>query len=173
MDMNNSLTPEPEKDLAQTPTWFVKSVEQYLNLRFSLDACANSATAKCTDYYSLQRGQDGLEAPWHEVTWCNPPYSDITPWVEKASMEAKRNGNTSVLLIPDKPETKVHRLCRERCDTLIHMPFRLKFLRPDGTKFLEKNGRESSPKFPVMLVLFTPFGHLFPTRDVYHDFRNK
>lgn len=174
MDMNNSLTPEPEKDLAQTPTWLVKSIEDFLHLRFELDACANKETAKCNKYYSLvERRQDGLVLPWNNTTYCNPPYSDIQPWINKASIEAQRNGNTSVLLIPDKPETKVTRLCRDMADTIVHMPFRVRFLRPDGSEFRdEKTGRMQGAKFPVMAVLFTPFGHQMPTRDVYYDFRN-
>ena len=75
------------------------------------------------------------------------------------------------MLIPDKPEVKYTRLCRTLADTIIHMPFRLNFLRPDGSEFLDKDGKKQGPKFPVMLVIFTPWGQAVPVRDIYIDFR--
>jgi hypothetical protein len=44
--------------------------------------------AKCPAYYD--REQDGLEQPWHGVVWCNPPYSGLDAWVEKAWREWQR-----------------------------------------------------------------------------------
>jgi len=170
MDMNNSTTPEPEKDLAQTPRWFVDALERYLGIRFSLDVCALKDTAKCDNYYSLQEGQDSLELDWMRYNYSNPPYSDIKPWVEKALQMALR-GATTAMLIPDKPELAVTRRAREYADTIIHMPFRLNFIRPDGEPFLDAKGKKQGPKFPVMVVLFTPWGINLPVRDTYFDFR--
>lgn len=108
--------------------------------------------------------------PWGDRNWCNPPYSNILPWVNKATHEAA-NGRMSVLLIPDKPEVGYIRECRKYADTIIHMPFRLNFLRPDGTEFLDKDGKKQGPKFPVSLILFTPHGLNMAARDIYVDFR--
>ena len=171
MDLNNTTTPEAEKDTAQTPPWFVRAAEEYLGFKFDLDVCCQTATAKCEAYYSLvDFGIDSLKVPWGERNWCNPPYSDISPWVIKAASEAKL-GNISCLLIPDKPEVGFVRAARIHADTIIHMPFRLNFLRPDGTEFLDSKGKKQGPKFPVLLALFTPWGVDMPTRDVYVDFR--
>ena len=170
MNLNNSTTKEDEKDLAQTPVWFVKAVENYLRIKFTLDVCCIKETAKCKKYYSLKEKRDGLSLPWSKYNWCNPPYSDITPWVIKASNEALK-GKTSCLLIPDKPEVGYVRECKKLSDTIIHMPFRLNFLKPDGTEFLDKEGKKQGPKFPVLVALFTPFGIDMPTRDIYYDFR--
>ncbi len=166
----DSNTPEEEKDLAETPAWFVSALEQYLGNKFTLDVCALAQTAKCDNYYSLARDQNAMDLPWGARNFCNPPYSNIAPWVTKAANQSQ-NGKITALLIPDKPEVGYTRLCRVFADTMIHMPFRLKFLRPDGTPFLDKNGKESGPKFPVMVVLFTPWGIQMPVRDVYFDFR--
>lgn len=48
---------------------------------------------------------DGLFTAWGEVTFCNPPYSDIARWVRKAHHEAER-GCTVVLLIPSRTDTR-------------------------------------------------------------------
>jgi len=171
MDLNNTTTPEAERDLAQTPQWFVDAVERRLNLKFDLDVCCITTTAKVKTFYSLvEHGIDSLIVPWGLVNWCNPPYSEIMPWVKKATDEARRGG-VSCLLIPDKPEVKYIRECKEHADTLIHMPHRLNFLKPDGSEFLDSEGKKQGPKFPVVLVLFTPHGLHMPTRDIYFDFR--
>lgn len=37
MNLNNTTTPEAEKDLAQTPKWFVKAVENFLDIKSYID----------------------------------------------------------------------------------------------------------------------------------------
>jgi phage N-6-adenine-methyltransferase len=50
---------------------------------FTLDVAASAHNAKCDRY--LDREADGLATSWDgERVWCNPPYSDIRPWVDKA-----------------------------------------------------------------------------------------
>lgn len=168
-----SNTPEEEKDLAQTPEWFVRSLEKYLRITFDLDVCALERTSKCPKWYSLaEDGVNALQTSWFDKNFCNPPYSDILPWVHRAGIQAMTGKATlSALLIPDKPETDYTRTARAICDTVIHMPFRLQFLRPDGTPFVDKKGSKQGPKFPCAVYLFTPWGLTSPVRDVYHDFR--
>lgn len=49
---------------------------------WDLDAAACEESHLATYYYS--RELSGLTWPWFEITWVNPPYSNIRPWVEKA-----------------------------------------------------------------------------------------
>ena len=170
MNLNNTTTPESEQDCAQTPWWFIESLESFTRLEIDLDVCCAASTAKADKFYSLDNGNDGLLSDWKGINYCNPPYSDIKPWIEKATKESK-SGSTTLMLIPDKPEVGYTRLAREHADTVMHMPFRLNFLRPDGTEFLDKNGKKQGPKFPVCVYIFTPQGLKMPIRDVYHDFR--
>ena len=170
MNLNNTTTPESEQDCAQTPWWFIRSLENFTNSVIELDVCASPETAKANLYCSLENDDDGLEDEWCAVNYCNPPYSDIKPWVEKAYNESI-NGKATLMLIPDKPEVGYTKLARNYADTVIHMPFRLNFLRPDGTEFLDKKGKKQGPKFPVCVYIFTPHGSNMPIRDVYHDFR--
>jgi phage N-6-adenine-methyltransferase len=172
MENHNTTTPEGEGDLAQTPVWFVEALQKYLQQDFDLDVCALARTAKCKQYYSLaERGEDALKLSWAITNFCNPPYSDIKPWIIKAGKEAM-SGSTTAILIPDKPETDFTRTSRRISDTIIHMPFRLRFLRPDGTEFLDPKGKKQGPKFAVAVHLITPHGLKMPVRDVYVDFRS-
>ena len=172
MNMNNTTTPESEQDCAQTPWWFIKSLEHYTSLDIDLDVCCAANTAKADHYISINEGNDGLKTSYNifGANYCNPPYSDIAPWIKKAQEESI-SGAVTLMLIPDKPEVGYSRLTRQYADTVIHMPFRLNFLRPDGSEFLDKAGKKQGPKFPVCVYIFTPQGLQMPIRDVYHDFR--
>jgi len=89
--------------------------------RFTLDVAAARHNAKCARYYSLPPqpladsrqlrlfdelfvgdpeavGLDGLSQPWAEGEriWCNPPFSNIEPWVVKAH----KSPATVVMLLP-------------------------------------------------------------------------
>ena len=63
---------------------------------FTLDVAASEANALCDRFYDLE--SDGLASTWHaERVWCNPPYSDIRPWVEKM---LRSNAQLVVMLLP-------------------------------------------------------------------------
>lgn len=67
-------------DRGTTPEVFDPLHERF---RFTIDVAAAAHNAKCERYYSIE--DDGLAQDWTgERVWCNPPYSDIGPWVEKA-----------------------------------------------------------------------------------------
>ena len=57
------------------------------------------------DLWDGELRQDGLMSDWGEVTFCNPPYSEIAKWVEKAHREWQK-GRTVVLLIPSRTDTR-------------------------------------------------------------------
>lgn len=73
--------PIPEiDDRATSPEVFDPLNERF---GFTLDVAASSLNAKCSRYYSID--EDGLSRSWvNSRVWCNPPYSNIRPWVEKA-----------------------------------------------------------------------------------------
>lgn len=168
----SSSTPKNEKDFAQTPMWFVESLLDFIGKKnFVLDVCANKATSKGLNYFSLEEnGQDSLILDWAPNDFCNPPFSNIMPFIEKAAYEAAK-GNQTCMIMPNNPETAYVRKAKELADTIIEMPFRLKFLRPDGGMFLDKKGKESGPLFSCLVAIFTPIGLKCPTRNIYHDFR--
>lgn len=64
---------------------------------FTIDVAAAVHNAKCERFYDVS--VDGLAQPWAgERVWCNPPYSNIRPWVAKAHEEA--DAERIVMLLP-------------------------------------------------------------------------
>jgi phage N-6-adenine-methyltransferase len=73
------LTDEGD-DRGTDPALFAALNERF---GFTLDVAASHENAKCARYYT--RDDDGLARPWgRERVWCNPPYSQIRPWIQKA-----------------------------------------------------------------------------------------
>jgi hypothetical protein len=155
VDNNNSTTPPNEKDYAATPTWFMDALKNWRGVVPVLDVCAQAQTAKAAAFYCLADGLDGLALPWASLNWCNPPFSDVEPWIEKAQAEADR-GNTTYMIFPDNPETAYCRASFVMASEIFHMPFRMRYTRPDGSPFRDSKGAIASPKFATRLVVFAP-----------------
>lgn len=65
---------------------------------FTVDVAAARHNAKLKRFYSKWRS--GLKASWRdEVVWCNPPYSDLDPWVAKATEETVYGGCRKVVML--------------------------------------------------------------------------
>lgn len=80
---------------ATTPKVFDPLNERF---RFTVDVCATERTTKVPHHF-FTPVEDGLEQPWAgERVWCNPPYSAVAPWVEKAWHET--NAEVVVMLLP-------------------------------------------------------------------------
>ncbi|MGJ0510233.1 MAG: DNA N-6-adenine-methyltransferase [Methylocystis sp.] len=66
---------------------------------FTIDAAASESNAVLPTFWT--REDDALGQRWvsHRV-WCNPPYSDLRPWVRKAWSEMNRGCALIVMLVP-------------------------------------------------------------------------
>jgi len=141
----NSNTPEQERDQWRTPP----EVFKWLNRRFLFDfdaACSerNALAGPLVNFMELPSwaAQDALAKPWMGdtpktsypgyTTYCNPPYSNIAPWVERA-IEAAEHGMTVVMLMPSPNGERHHARALAAATELILINGRLAFLRPDGT----------------------------------------
>ncbi len=118
--------------------------------RFTLDVAAAPHNAKCANYYT--RLADGLLQPWTGSVWCNPPYSGLDRWLEKAWAEWRRDEmgcapwdhplRSIVMLLPaNRPEQPWWQTWvepyRDRPGSPLSVEFlpgRLRFIKPGATK---------------------------------------
>jgi phage N-6-adenine-methyltransferase len=117
-----------------------------------IDLCADETNAVVPDFLSAE--DNALIVPWASlfesytgVGWCNPPYSDITPWVKKARYERTR-GFTTVMLVPDTTSSPWFRLA-VRSAGLFFFDGRIQFDPPPGIK-------KSSNDRGSVLFVFSP-----------------
>jgi hypothetical protein len=69
-----------------------------------LDPCGYKLNGHCIvrtakHNFLLERGQDGLKLPWFGNVFCNPPYSDVKPWIEECRKYHEDSGNDVILLV--------------------------------------------------------------------------
>jgi phage N-6-adenine-methyltransferase len=70
---------------------------------FTVDVAASEENTKCDRFYSLE--DDGLMQSWAgERVWCNPPYSDLMPWIRKAWVEHATTEVIAMLLPANRTE---------------------------------------------------------------------
>ena len=129
----------------------------HARFRFTVDAAASAHNAKLPRYWT--RTDDGLAQSWGgERVWCNPPYSVIRPWVEKAWTEWRGGAELIVILAPanrteqgwwqdlieparDAPGSPLH---------TEHLPGRMRFV-PHSDTTIKPNSR---PPFGVCLLVW-------------------
>lgn len=128
---------------------------------FTLDAAASERNAKLPRYFT--RADDGLSRSWAgERVWCNPPYSSIRPWVEKACL---READLTVLLLPANRTEQAwwqDLIEPERLAGTIRVEFvrgRMRFIAP-GDSEVRRNQR---PPFGVCLVIVGPRADAAPS----------
>lgn len=72
-------------------------------LWFDLDPCSTIENHKAPKFFTME--DDGLSKDWFWKVFVNPPYSDISKWVEKCSRERERV-SVIYLLIPARTDTR-------------------------------------------------------------------
>jgi phage N-6-adenine-methyltransferase len=66
---------------------------------FTVDAAASDLNYRVSRYWTLDSNPSGLSQSWAgERVWCNPPHSNVEPWVKKAWAETK--ADLIVMLLP-------------------------------------------------------------------------
>ena len=127
-----------------TPVSFYQKLDKMF--KFTLDPCSTELNRRCVRHYTKE--EDGLSKSWaDEVAFVNPPYSDISSWVEKAYKESTENNATVVMLIPSRTDTKYwHDYIMRGASAIFFVKGRLKFDAGEG---------EVSPApFPSAVVVF-------------------
>ncbi len=123
--------------------------------RFTLDVAAAPHNAKLERYVTKE--QDGLSVSWNaERIYCNPPYSDIRPWVEKAWRET--SAELVVMLLPaNRTEQSWWQDLIEARRDRAGSPLRVEFL-PNRLRFLKRGqaliGPNERPPFGCCLCIW-------------------
>jgi phage N-6-adenine-methyltransferase len=128
---------------------------------FTLDVAAAPHNAKCARFFT--RDDDGLTQSWAgERVWCNPPYSDLYSWVDKAWQEIEHAELIVMLLPANRPEQRWwQELVEPFRDQLItgtdvqlrtqFLPGRMRFDRPDAVI----GPKGDRPPFGCVLLIWT------------------
>ena len=154
---NNSNTPMNIRDLWQTPKPLFDRLDQEFD--FTCDVAASDSNRLCEAY--IDEGDNALDIVWGDVNWCNPPYSDIGSWIDKASKEHKR-GCTTVMLVPADTSVKWFKRAYDSCNEIRFISGRLSFINADtqlpvngnnkGSMLLIWYARLPSTNFNVKLI---------------------
>ena len=88
---------------------------------------------------------DGLLLEWGSSTFVNPPYTGVTPWIEKAIAESEK-GKIVVMLLRGDTSTKwFHDLVMPKAKEIRFVKGRIRFL-----------NNKPAP-FPSIIAVFKPF----------------
>lgn len=109
---------------------------------FNLDPCATDENHKCDNYFTKE--DNGLKQSWGGYrVFCNPPYSEISQWVQKSYEESLKPNTIVVMLIPARTDTKYfHDYIYHRSEVRF-IKGRLKF-----------SDSKQPATFPSMIVIF-------------------
>ena len=143
-------------DRALPPDDFAKLHKRF---RFTIDVAASKENAKLLRYFTVK--DDGLSQSWaQERVYCNPPYSSIARWVDKAWSE--QGAKLIVMLLPaNRTEQAWWQESIEPYRDRPEMPLKVEFLQ-GRQRFLRKGQMgikpNERPPFGNCLCIWTPNG---------------
>jgi len=131
-----------ESDEWATPASLLRPLDEAVG-GFDLDPCSGAESRSIApETYTAE--DDGLARRWFGSVWCNPPYSDVADWIEKARVESRREPVDVVLvLVPARTSTKWFHKFAATATAICFIEGRLSF--GDAT---------NSAPFPSMLLAF-------------------
>jgi len=93
-----------------TPPLWLDAIEAAAGEAIDLDPCCapwSPVWHRAAHRLSLEAGDNGLAQRWpgSGLVFCNPPYSDVGPWLRRCR-DAARAGRPVVALVPTRPETQ-------------------------------------------------------------------
>lgn len=136
-----SATHSTGKDDWETPWWLVHMLEKEFG-DIDLDPCATFESRRGAEFFT--EADDGLSRRWFGNVFCNPPYSKMAKWAEKAFTEANLGHTENIFF-----------LCAARTDTKAWW----NWLRLGEVRFIKGRikfiGGVNSAPFPSALVIFS------------------
>lgn len=154
----------------ETPPDFWETINNVF--RFEVDVCASRENAKVIDFFTDSRDSLSDDCRWVEVyntaihgnepvieqtrAWCNPGFSDVLPWHQKAYAEAQKSSSAVVVVIGIPGASQEwYKFAQTYADEIIDLSPRVHFLAPWPLK-QSSNNRES--------MLFVYRRKVVPTR---------
>ena len=155
--MNSEVMFSSKKIDWETPSDLYSILDN--EFHFTLDPCSTHENHKCAKYYTIE--ENGLLQDWsNEVTYINPPYgADQRMWIKKAYTEYVKNGTTSVLLLPARPDTDVWFNYVSKAAQIRFIKGRLKF-----------SGHKNAAPFPSAIVIFSHI--IYPIQCVWVNYKS-
>lgn len=145
-----------DSDEWATPPSLVRPLDEAVD-GFDLDPCSGAESRSIADE-TYTKADDGLAQRWHGIVWCNPPYSDVADWIEKARLEAGRDAvELVVVLVSARTSTQWFHKFASRAAAVCFIEGRLSF-----------GDADNSAPFPSMLLAFGE-----PTEAVIEAFADR
>lgn len=137
--MSSARTGVKSQDEWRTPQWlFDRCALEFGS--FDLDAAASDENHMCARWYTEQ--DNALACPWYGNVWCNPPYSMLRHFAEKAIAEIETGiCETVTFLIPARTDTRAFQALAKHASAIVFLAGRVKF----------EPGTQSAP-FPSAIV---------------------
>jgi len=111
------ISPGARPQDIRTPLVIFRTLVQYWGESIALDACDGEARTPCV----LHLTSGGLDRPWADRTYCNPPYQDLKSWLAKAVHEARATGNRIAVLCPVRTHRKWFREAMAETSAIIYL----------------------------------------------------
>jgi len=126
-----TTTDDAHRDYWRTPPSIFNPLNAIFN--FELDLAASDSNHLCEFYFS--ENDNALDKTLIHVIgtgaiWCNPPYSDIMPWVNKCIELSE--GRNVVMLIPADTSVKWFAKAFENCCECIFLEGRVSFIHAES-----------------------------------------
>lgn len=140
MSYHNSTTPVVDRDQFKTPQFLFSFAKKIIG-GIDWDTACTRANMLAPPVWHLQGddGGDALIVEWQGRCWCNPPYSDIKTWANKAI--SSKDAITAFLIPSPNGESYYDKLIAHSHE--IHIVGRIAFIGADG-KPKNGNNRGSS-----------------------------
>ena len=131
-----------DRDSWKTPQWLFDWL--YKQYYFNLDVAATAENSKCEEHVDnglLDVWDNDFEYGWQYIevkgrVFCNPPYSNVMPWLSKAQREIKKERcEIAIFILPQDLSTKWGKFCTEHASKIIFLVGgRVQFVAPEGVK---------------------------------------
>lgn len=152
-------------DVRETPRKLYDALER--EFHFTLDACATAQNALCKRFYTLDGPswrpgrENGLVGSWAgERVWCNPPFSELLEWTDKAWAE-QIDTHVIVMLVPANRtyanwwQKNVAPYVKKPGFDVRWRDVRDLFTVDGGRPILNKQGKVGSPSFACALLIWS------------------